>query len=863
MKLSFLHWMQVVAALALTACAKGEAPQQNQLKSQMDPQLPIVHASQVRVVDGNRPSVAPGVGTSHSVEVMMTVDRDALLNQEFLYGADLQYSSLFDSSMNLYNQSMAIGHIPVKFRIVGNQLQLIADNKRLYPSDVNHPEELLSRFDILDQNNGVPATLTISGAKSELALSKLFSGAIGDAAKSREVKDSWVRSFDYSQEGNFVLQQTSVSFSDGTIAEFMESFFPRATLKPGESFQKFEMSPDSLVGAFEGPAARFRWLPGEKIFEGEKAVSYAEHFDITKNLSNPNGTIDFYVTSNIPDAYLLPVQEAVEGWNRYFLHFKGIERAVLQFKGRLPDGIYLGDPRYNVINWDNRKVAGAAYETQAADPSTGRQSHSIVYMPAAWVQIGNNYWNEGRYSDASSNVLGNVLGSGLSESVSPMALKKRGGVSSSARLACARDIRDSGEVLASGRLSDDEMKVFGVQLLKQTLFHEIGHSLGLHHNFKGSLSFDRSNSKSVFSSSIMDYNDFEAERGAFSAVDSSDGPQLEYDRQAVSALYNRGIDIQSTDPWVPACNDAEADQVIGGVDPFCIRYDLGSDPTQSVETAYSRIIEPSLTGDISLTEALQRVGLASRGSERIQEVQTQEDLDAYLAHVSRALQGVMRFYFLSGKESLLRTVILNLKSMLVFEESILPIHSSEMGMRERAFVGVSRLNRMTQLPQTVLDTCEQIGEDVILALGNSPFLKSFQGQDRNRISHTAKGAWGRMIGAFESDEFQGLPKMRATLFQNLKRFPDVPLYLGKVGLLTVDFESAVMALLTEAVVSPSRTVSERLAAAASLISYKGRLTMGDSVIQRVMNKIVEQRDQATDSRSRETAERVLGALLGG
>ena len=55
----------------------------------------------------------PGVnGTSQSVNVTLVVDKNALLGQEFLYGADLQYSDYHDPGFNLYNQSMAIGHIP-------------------------------------------------------------------------------------------------------------------------------------------------------------------------------------------------------------------------------------------------------------------------------------------------------------------------------------------------------------------------------------------------------------------------------------------------------------------------------------------------------------------------------------------------------------------------------------------------------------------------------------------------------------------------------------------------------------------------------------------------------------------------------
>jgi hypothetical protein len=121
---------------------------------------------------------------------------------------------------------------------------------------------------------------------------------------------------------------------------------------------------------------------------------------------------------------------------------------------------------------------------------------------------------------------------------------------------------------------------FARGLLKGVVFHEMGHSLGLAHNFKGSLVYDSDDSKKPFTTSIMDYNHYNEEDGAFFDLESSDGPLLEYDRQIISVLYNQGKDVKDTDPEVPACNDDEADSTDSGVDPLCLRYDIGIDPTK-------------------------------------------------------------------------------------------------------------------------------------------------------------------------------------------------------------------------------------------------------------------------------------------
>ncbi len=855
MKIDKLAALGLIAILVFSRCSQKESVN-SQNHSQTSHQPSIVQSTKMNVLDSNRPSVTPGVNSSESIQVVITANKDSLLSQEFLYGADLQYSSIYDPQMNLYNQSMAIGHIPARFRIVGDELQLVADNKRLFPSDVNHPEQIVSRYKILSQTTD---TLTLSGANSTWMLSELLAGTVGTTTgaltepKAKPPRDSWIRSFDYVEKGNYFLQQTSLVLDDGTIAEFMESVFPRKTLTLSQNFEKFAMDPESSVGATSGPIARFRMLPGEKNFEGETAVSYAQHFDISQNPEGtPTSTIDFYVTPNIPDEDILPVQLAVEGWNRYFTQFKGIQRKIVQFKGRLPEGIHLGDPRFNVINWDNRHTAGAAYESQASDPATGRQSHCLIYLPAAWLQIGADYWTSGKYSDPSA------------ESVSPVALEKRGGVFKSSRLSCFRDIKDSSEVLTSGRLNPDEIKSFAMQTLKNTLFHEVGHALGLAHNFKGSLTYDHSNPNSLFSSSIMDYNDYEIERQAFTSVDSSEGPLLEYDRQALSTLYNHGNDIQSNDPILPACNDAEADQEEGGVDPLCIRYDIGKDPTLSIVTATQRIKEKTLEGDISLTQALERIRPFTLDNGTLERIKTREDLETLVQKLANSIQGSLKFYILSGKTSLSKTVTTNVKALLQFAEDILPDGPegySEREMRERVFSGINLAVNLNELPTTVVEAIDTVAREALRDLKKTPYVINLKKEDRPLLLDMITATLASTVEKFQTNEDHGLPLLRASVFKSLRRHENTPFYLGDSDYFHhTDYETAILTLLKEATVDTQRTQIERVAAAASLASYLGRLSAGDKIIKTAKKEVKDEREEARDNHTREIAAAVLSAL---
>lgn len=749
--------------------------------------------------------------------------KEGLFSREFLWGADLQFSSEYDAEYELYNQALALGHVPARFVRVGNALHLLADQRRLYPGNANHPEERIARFEILAED---AETFTVAPAESALFLARWLRDP-----KEGKVRQSWVRSLEFVDAETLLLQESTVQTDDGQVFEFMESLWPAERMRAGKDFEKIEVDPGSLSGIEEGPHARFRYLWGEKIHQGERVLAFAQHYD----LSEDSATIDWYASRNTPAEMLEPVRLGVEGWNRYFRGFKGIARDVLRFRGMLPEGIKIGDPRYNVIVWDSRTVAGAAYETQASDPLTGKQSHSLIYLPAAWLQIGKDYWEEGRPSSSA------------------------GPRPRPAHVRCAKDLSDLSDFLRSGAIADAEVETFAIDLLKQTLFHEVGHALGLAHNFKASLLYDPARGERRFATSIMDYNDYELERAAFDSTRSANGPILEYDRQALSMLYNGGRDLAADTEELPACNDEEADSEDGGIDPLCLRYDFGKDPTVSIQTAWDRVRLREIPGDVTLSAALARVKDAHSAEPALNAVVDTKTLTAWSRTWRERALGAARFYLVSGKRSLGRTIRVNLGSLKAFLPEILPEGTAEAGLRERAMAGVRLALETRALPEEASAAVTSSRDALLTAFHRTPLAAKLDRSALKAAEAALREAWDSAWEDFELDAEKGLARIATAVLSELTLPKKAPLFLGELSGKRRDFEREVTKLLADSVADFTRPAAQRLAAARSAVTYGERLDFM-TTLEKLRKQLQREIETSRTHEEREELYQILAAL---
>ncbi len=743
----------------------------------------------------------------------VTFRKDKIFDREFLYGFDLQFSSGADAQYDLIPQTEALGHVPASFRRVGNDLQLVADQSRLYESVVNHPEVLLATYSVVSETS---ETLTVKVGATGLTVNQVYNGKDSDLPK-----QIWVRSFQYVEQGDYLLQEIGLLLKNGTVQTFMEAVFPRASLVPA-GYKGLEGNAD-----FEPLASRYRFITGEnvwvnKVDNGETSrvqTSFASRFHLGET-----GTIDWYVTPNIPDQFIPVIKSGVEGWNRYFEPQLG--RKVVRFLGKLPEGVKIGDPRYNVINFDSVAEAGAAYESQAIDPMSGIQSHSLVYMPYAWYNIGVALWSTRTDTFRPSE---DRLSAILSPKGTEVLFAKNRKIMSCMK--AADDVSAPAALLAEAMLAPGNVPTpksldeFGKRLMIATLFHEIGHALGLDHNFKGSLAFDGTKpagEDNPTSWSVMDYNYYQNEMDLVEEIGGIAGPALEYDRQIISQLYGAGKHVGANDLVVPACNDQETDDVAGGQDPFCVRYDAESDPSRGVVHSFHNLTAATGAAGIeakTLAEMIADLNVAYgekfASATDVPDVSTMTTLATELGSKVGTLSG---YFIASGAQSLRVNLRNNARTLRTFKDGTA---TDELAFRSRYLMAFNAGIAFRELPEAPKAALASLLDAVKAGVARNPVLADTDGAQALKAATLFETAAKAKVEA-------SLSRVRNDAYANLGLDLTMPFALQMTpgGELSHFEDIAVNALVIGATIGLdgakiSQFARERETAVTSLASFRG------------------------------------------
>lgn len=301
----------------------------------------------------------------------------------------------------------------------------------------------------------------------------------------------------------------------------------------------------------------------------------------------PVEPITYYIDRNVPDEYRAYFKAGVEAWNDAF-EAAGWVDAIRALD--LPEGADPDDVRYATLRWNTSDQTGyGAIGPSKVDPRTGEILDADILFEASMMLGRRNLWRRVVNPVTSAEAFEATLGVGAFESddeaASTMGLELPGFASALEDQAAVAGAL----LLAEGIVTpgDPVPEDFIESSVTWVVMHEVGHTLGLQHNFRSSASTPLNR--------LYDAT-WTAENGVFASVMEYPAVNLNPDGETGN-YFNPGVG--SYDRWAIEYaytqDQADADRVArrvadrgnmfgneargsAALDPTINTYDLGADP---------------------------------------------------------------------------------------------------------------------------------------------------------------------------------------------------------------------------------------------------------------------------------------------
>jgi hypothetical protein len=300
-----------------------------------------------------------------------------------------------------------------------------------------------------------------------------------------------------------------------------------------------------------------------------------EKQDPAAALSEPKQPIVYWIDANVPEKYRESVRQGVLAWNEAFERI-GFKNAIVVRQQSDKDKFDTMDARHASIRWFVGSDVGFAIGPSQVDPRSGEILDADIGMSDVFARGARRMVGEDSF-DLSPPPTGEDRCDYMAESAQEMGF--------------ALDVLESRGTMDMGSPQSDAV---AQAYVKSVIMHEVGHTLGLRHNFRSStiytlkqLQDPEFTKKNGMAGSVMDYTPFnlslkDERQGEY--VTSALGP---YDYWAIEYAYKpiepaqekvelAKIAARSNEPLLAFGTDQDA----GGfnMDPDVNVFDLGSDP---------------------------------------------------------------------------------------------------------------------------------------------------------------------------------------------------------------------------------------------------------------------------------------------